>query len=75
LAILDSQLIGTLEKMRQVVARQFGRDPRSLGDYTVVKDTSEDHFYVQYSNPTTGEPTGCHDTDNMQSCSGTCPCE
>lgn len=56
-------------------------DPRRIQSASIFLSTGTpgrtgDHAYVQfYADDENTIPTGCHDIDNQQSCSGTCPCQ
>jgi len=74
---LDRLIQMKIEKLRELVARQLGKDPSDLGEglsLTVEVRETEDHWFVQFYDVVTGVNTGCHDKQNQTSCEGTCPC-
>jgi hypothetical protein len=74
LEVVDYKLMANIKDMKQLVAIVLGVDPDSLGEFAIDVSEKGDHWWVQFFDELTGEDTGCHDIDNMQSCEGSCPC-
>lgn len=72
--VTSAKLVANVEELRHLFVVLSGDDRNAFSKFSVEGGTLEDHAWVQFKDKY-GNPTGCHDIDNQQSCSGPCPCQ
>lgn len=72
--VTSAKLVANIEELRHLFVVLADNDRSAFSKFSAEGGTLEDHAWVQFKDKY-GNPTGCHDIDNQQSCSGPCPCQ